>query len=209
MPPFHHIDRLHSIEPDRKVLDEFRDGKKNICMIGRVSPNKGHPALIEAFAAYHHEYDRNTRLIIVGKEESRLAKYSMLLRQLIQRLELKDSVVFAGEVSDQELKAYYVAADIFMITSHHEGFCVPLVEAMAMRVPIVGYAATAIPETVGNAGLVWEERNPYLLAESIEAIFTQKPLGETLTRSGWERYSQHFTNTKIEEAFLDGIQAFL
>lgn len=209
VPPFHHVDRLDSIEPDSNVLDTCSDGKVNICMVGRVAPNKSHPALIEAFAAYHHDYNPHSRLIIVGKEEVRLEKYSTLLRALVSRLKLQDSVVFTGEVSDRALRAYYAAAHVFMITSEHEGFCVPLVEAMAMKIPIVAYASTAIPETVGTAGLVWEDRNPYLLAESIKSIVGDRSVGEALSAMGWRRYAQHFTNARIEAGFLTAINALL
>jgi len=209
VPPFHHVDRLHSVEPDQSVLSSCSDGKVNICMVGRVAPNKSHPALIEAFAAYHHDYNPNSRLIIAGKEEVRLAKYSTLLRALARRLKLQDDVIFTGEVSDRALRAYYAAAHVFMITSEHEGFCVPLVEAMAMKIPIVAYASTAIPETVGSAGLVWDERNPYLLAESIKSIVGDRSVGQALSAMGWRRYEQHFTNARIEAGFLDAINGLL
>ncbi|HVS82607.1 MAG TPA: glycosyltransferase family 4 protein [Pyrinomonadaceae bacterium] len=205
VPPFHHVDRLHSIEPDESVLNSCSDGKINVLMVGRVAPNKAHPALIEAFAAYHHDYNPNSRLIIVGKEEVRLAKYSTLLRGMVKRLKLQENVIFTCEVSDRALKAYYAAAHVFMITSEHEGFCVPLVEAMAMKVPIVAYSATAIPETVGSAGLIWEERNPYLLAESVNSIISDNSLGKGLSTLGWRRYQELFTNEQIEHRFLDAL----
>jgi L-malate glycosyltransferase len=209
VPPFHHVDRLHSVEPDASVLNSCSDGKVNICMVGRVAPNKSHPALIEAFAAYHHDYNPHSRLIIVGKEEVRLAKYSTLLRAMVKRLELQEHVVFTGEVSDRALRAYYAAAHVFMITSEHEGFCVPLVEAMAMKIPIVAYASTAIPETVGTAGLVWEERNPYLLAESIKSIVGDRSVGRGLRRMGWYRYQDLFTNKRIKTQFINAFDKLL
>jgi glycosyltransferase involved in cell wall biosynthesis len=205
VPPFHHVDRLHSVEPDASVLKSYGDGKVNICMVGRVAPNKSHPALIEAFAAYHHDYNPHSRLLIVGKEEVRLAKYSTLLRAMVKHLKLQDDVIFTGEVSDGGLRAYYAAAHVFMITSEHEGFCVPLVEAMAMKIPIVAYASTAIPETVGTAGLVWEERNPYLLAESVNSIIGDNSLGNGLSTLGWRRFQGLFTNEQIEHRFLDAL----
>lgn len=209
VPPFHHIDRLNSIEPDVAVLDNYQDDKVNILMVGRVTPNKGHPALIQAFAAYHHDYNRESRLIIIGKEETRLAKYSALLREMVKRLKLQHSVIFAGEVSDYALKAYYLVANVFMTTSEHEGFCVPLVEAMALKIPIVAYASSAIPETVGPAGLVWEERNPSLLAESVDSIMTDKSLSKSLSAEGRCRYEQRFTNERIEAEFLRAMNGLL
>lgn len=208
VPPFHHIDRLFSIQPERKVLEAYRDGKTNICMVGRVSPNKSHPALIEAFAAYHHDYNKESRLLIVGKEETRLRTYSPLLREMANRLKIRDAVVFAGEVSEAALKAYYQSAHVFMITSEHEGFCVPLVEAMALGVPIVAYGSSAISETVADAGIVWEERNPYLLAETIDRL-VKKSISADLSVMGRRRFEEHFTNGKIEAKFLNAMSGIL
>lgn len=209
VPPFHHIDRLHSIEPDSLVLDKYRNGAVNICTVGRIVPNKGHAKLIAAFAAYHHDYNRKSRLVIIGKEETRLGSYSALLRELVRRLDIEDAVSFAGEVSDHALKSYYLAADVFMTTSEHEGFCVPLVEAMAMEVPIVAFASSAIPETIGPAGIVWSERNPYLLAESIDSIARDEALSKSLSALGWRRYQELFTNDRIRREFLKVLAAIL
>ena len=209
VPPFHHIDRLNEIEPDREVLNAYRDGRTNILMVGRVSPNKGHPALIEAFAAYHHDYNRHSRLLIVGKEETRLGVYNRLVREIATCLKLYGSVVFTGGVSDHALTAYYQASHVFMSTSEHEGFCVPLVEAMAMKIPIVAYASSAIPSTVERVGLVWDERNPYLMAESVNAIVTDEGVHAALGEMGWQRYQQHFTNERIETQFMSVISQLL
>ena len=209
IPPFQQIDRLNAIEADREVLAGYRDGKANILMVGRVAPNKGHPTLIEAFAAYHHDYNPKSRLLIVGKCETRLKAYNRLLFDLVRRFELQDSVVFAGEVSDSALKAFYMAANVFMTTSEHEGFCVPLVEAMSMGVPIVAYGSSAIPGTIDKAGLIWNERNPYLLAESVNKIVKSESISRALGKLGLDRYQQHFTNDRIRTQFLQAAGQFL
>lgn len=207
--PFHHIDRLHAIDSNAEHPSESPRGCVSICSVGRVAPNKGHLALIQAFAAYYHDYNRGSRLTIVGKEETRLGKYSRVLRELMKRLEVESAVSFAGEVSDTELKAYYDGAHVFVTTSEHEGFCVPLIEAMAMRIPIVAYASSAIPETVGPTGIVWDERNPYLIAESINSIVSDDALGDGLRELGWQRYQQHFTNSQIRKTFLRAMKPVL
>jgi glycosyltransferase involved in cell wall biosynthesis len=114
-------------------------------------------------------------------------------------------VKFTGGVSDNALKAFYQSANVFMTTSEHEGFCVPLVEAMAMKVAIVAYASSAIPGTVGDVGLVWKERNPYLLAESINSIASDSNLSRALGEMGRRRYERYFTNRKIEAEFLSAL----
>src|SRR5262249_31964335 len=150
-------------------------------MVGRVAPNKGHLALLDAFAAYQRDYDRMSRLIIVGKEDDRLGIYTRMVRLRVLELGLQDAVFFAGSVSDSALQSYYLTAGAFAILSEHEGFCVPLVEAMAMKLPIVALGSTAIPGTLGKAGLIWEEPVPELFAESFHQIVTDEAARLTLS----------------------------
>jgi glycosyltransferase involved in cell wall biosynthesis len=199
VPPFHHIDRLHSIEPDLEVLDAYRDGQTNLLMVGRIAPHKGHAELIEAFAAYHHDYNRRSRLLIIGKEEKAFAAYSERLRELMSFLLTEESVFFTGEVTDSALKAYYLLGNVFAIASQHEGFCVPLVEAMSMKIPIVAYASSAIPGTLGGAGILFNERRPYLMAEAIDRLTRDESLSVAFGLRGWRRYERHFTNEQIEQ----------
>jgi glycosyltransferase involved in cell wall biosynthesis len=203
--PFHRIDKLEQLAPDATVIDSYVNDHVNILMVGRVAPNKGHAALIETLAVYHREYNTDARLLIVGKEDAPLESYSRSLRQMVTSLGLDGSVVFAGCVSDEQLKAYYLAADVFMLTSEHEGFCVPLVEAMAMKVPIIACASSAIPATVGKAGLVWNERNPYLLAESVNYLNNDESISAALALMGRRRYEERFSNERIREDFLSVI----
>jgi glycosyltransferase involved in cell wall biosynthesis len=209
VPPFHHIDRLAAVEPDAELLERYSDGVTNILMVGRIAPNKNHPDLIQAFAAYHHDYNPKSRLIVVGKAETRLSAYNRWLKQIAVYLKVENNVVFTGEVSDHELKSYYTVADVFLMTSEHEGFCVPLVEAMSMNVPIVAYGSSAIPDTVDDAGLVWPDRNPYLLAESIHSIVTNREVSDALAGIGQRRYQENFTNEKIRTKFIDAIEDLL
>jgi glycosyltransferase involved in cell wall biosynthesis len=92
-----------------------------------------------------------------------------------------------------------------MITSEHEGFCVPLVEAMAMKLPVLAYSSSAIPGTVGDSGIVWAQRDPLLMAESIDVLMKDEGLRAAMGEKGWRRYQQFFTNHKIEEEFLTAI----
>jgi glycosyltransferase involved in cell wall biosynthesis len=209
VPPFHHIDRLQSINPDADVLAKYGDGKVNILMVGRVAPHKGHVALLEAFATYYYHYNDNARLLIVGKGGEGLSPYAALLRRAVASLGLERAVVFTGGVTDEALKAYYMVARAFVITSEHEGFCVPLVEAMAMKVPILAYASSAIPGTVADAGLVWPERDPYLLAESLDMVIREESLSVGLGMKGRRRYEERYTNERIEAQFLSALQPLL
>jgi glycosyltransferase involved in cell wall biosynthesis len=203
VPPFHCIDRLQGIEPDKLVLETCRDGRTNVLCVGRIAPNKGFAALIDAFAVYHHHYNPRSRLLLVGKQDQCLGAYVALLQQQVAGRGLQNVVVFAGKATEAALKAYYLVADVFMIASEHEGFCVPLVEAMALKLPIVAHGSTAIPETVGTAGFVWEEADPFLMAGSVACITQDQTIRRDLGARGCSRYEQKFTTKRIEAAFLD------
>lgn len=202
VPPFHHLERLDAIEPDLEVLDKYRDGVTNVLTVGRVAPNKGHADLIKAFAAYHHDYNRESRLLIVGKELEPFKSYSARLRELVTHALLEGAVSFAGEVSAAALKAYYLLSSVLTIASEHEGFCVPVIEAMSMKVPVVAYASSAIPAMVGSAGVVLKERRPYLMAEAIDRLVRDEALSFNLALAGRRRYRENFTNEKIETELL-------
>ncbi len=206
IPPFNDLDNLLSIEPDPEILRDYGDGCTNLLFVGRRAPNKGHRFLLDAFAAYHHGHNANSRLVLIGRGEPRQEKYTQSLREQIWRLGLHGHVVFVDSASETELKAFYQCASVFVLASEYEGFCVPLVEAMALRIPIVAYGATAVPDTVGDAGIVWEECDPILLAQSIASILGDAGVRRQLTERGWCRYQECFTNQHLEREFLHALQ---
>src|SRR5206468_2575254 len=104
--------RYHNVTPPeffQGVSATYRgacgDGKTNVLAVGRVAPNKGHAELIDAFAVYHHEYCRDSRLLVAGKEDPRLGAYTVRLHARVLEQGLGDAVVFLGETSAAELKA--------------------------------------------------------------------------------------------------------
>jgi glycosyltransferase involved in cell wall biosynthesis len=206
VPPFHHIDRLNGLQPDADVLRRLDDGFTNLLFVGRRAPHKGHRFLIDAFAAYHEHYNRHSRLLLVGRQDPTLVGYTNQLREQASRLGVLEQVLFVDGASEAELRAYYERASVFVLASEHEGFCVPVVEAMALRIPIVAYGTTAVPHTVGDAGLVWDEPDPFVLAQSIDAVVRDAGVRRRLTERGWRRYRQLFANERIETAFLQALQ---
>jgi glycosyltransferase involved in cell wall biosynthesis len=202
VPPFHEIDRLQSLDADLDTLDQYRDGRAIVLSVGRVAPHKGHADLIEAFAAYYYDHNQNSRLLIVGPEEEAFAAHSKRLREIIQFLIVEDAVTFTGEISDSALKACYLLASVFVSPSKHEGFCLPLVEAMAAKVPIISYDSAAIPETVGTAGIVLQDRDAELMAESINLVIKDEAMNVQLGIEGRRRYENYFATSSIETKFL-------
>ncbi len=205
VPPFHQIERLFALEPDIATLGEytmdFPRGTTNILMVGRMVPNKGYENLIRAFALYHLHYNPASRLILTGKLDPQLETYYAGLRELIAEHGLAEAVVFSGVVSDPVLKALYLSANCFMTLSEHEGFCVPLVEAMALKIPIVALGSSAIPETLGEGGLLWDQADPVVLAASLQKILSNPELSYNLGAAGFARYEGNFTLDRITRKF--------
>jgi glycosyltransferase involved in cell wall biosynthesis len=96
-----------------------------------------------------------------------------------------------------------------MTTSEHEGFCVPLVESMAMKLPIVAYGSSAIPQTVGKTGLVWEQPDAHLLAGSVDYLVKNEFISARLGEMGWRRYKEVFTNEQIESKFMEILKSLV
>ncbi|SRR5579883_360790 len=209
LPPFNDLENLLNIGPDAEVLRDYGDGRTNLLFVGRRVPNKGHRFLLDAFAAYHHHHNPRSRLVLIGRGDRKQAKYTQSLRERVWRLGLQGQVIFVDGVTEAELKAYYERASVFILASEHEGFCVPLVEAMALRVPIVAYGTTAVPHTVGDAGLVWEEPDPFLLAQSIDVVLHDPAVRQQFIESGWRRYQQSFANSRIERDFLQALRPLI
>jgi glycosyltransferase involved in cell wall biosynthesis len=204
--PFNDLETLLQIDADAEILRDYGDGRTNVLFVGRRAPNKGQRFLLDAFAVYHHHYNGNSRLVLIGKGDPKQEKYTQALRHQVWRLGLCGHVVFVDSATDAELKAYYQRAAAFALASEHEGFCVPLVEAMALRVPIVAHAATAVPHTVGDAGLLWDNNDTFLLAASLHTVVRDDAARRQLIERGWRRYRECFANDRLEDDFLRALR---
>jgi len=138
--------------PDPQLMETLQDGRTNVLFVGRFAPNKKQDDLVAAFSHYL-ALDPSARLILVGKPEES-DPYVKHVRDIVSSLDLKESVVFTGSITDTQLAAYYRTAHLFWSMSEHEGFCVPLIEAMWFDVPVLAFKSSAVPETLGNAALL-------------------------------------------------------
>lgn len=201
--PFHLTERLAETPMAADVVHAHKRHRgAKLLFVGGLKPNKGHIRLIQVLAAYVRYVDPNAVLMLPGTFDPRLSNYTDLLRRYAVRLGVESNVLFIGPVTNSQLRAYYFSADVFLCLSEHEGFCVPLLEAMYFRVPIVAHKCTAIPETVGAAGFLWEEDEIGCMVESIAACTAGDERGREVVELGWERYSRQFSLKRIEEKFL-------
>ena len=156
--------------------------------VSRIVPHKAQHDLVKAFAVYRLVYDPAARLSLVGRVGS--ARYAEALADFIDDLDLTGAVDLTGSVSPGELGSRYRAADVYVSASEHEGFGVPLLEAMAHDLPVVAYSCTAIPETVGGAALLLDDKRATTVAAAVHRVLTDEPLRDALVGAGRVRLDE-------------------
>jgi glycosyltransferase involved in cell wall biosynthesis len=204
LPPFHRIEELAAEPFDPALLGRSRgDRTATVLFVGGFRPNKGHLRAIAAFAAYHHGSNPRSRLVLAGSLESAFRGYFEDLRAFATELGLARRVVFAPSASAAQLRSWYLLSSVFLCLSEHEGFCVPLVEAMYFRVPIVAWETTAVPETLGGCALASRDYAEVLFAAAIDRCIGEPPLARGLRRMGRLRYESAFRPEILQARLLD------
>ena len=113
-----------------------------------------------------------------------------------------EDVIFTGHIPFDQILAIYKTASIFVCMSEHEGFCVPLVEAMYFGIPIIAFDSTAVGETLGGSGLLLKDKDPKAVAEAIDLIMTDDELRQKLIAGEKERL-KYFDNDRIKAQLID------
>ena len=153
--------------------------------VGRVSPNKGLESTIAALAVARAHGEPAATLRLIGKPAT--ASYDAALQRYVAELGLGAAVQFAGHASDATVASAYAGADVLVVTSEHEGFCVPVVEAMAAGLPVVAFDQGAVPEVLGGAGVLVSDKDPYALAAAIAALLRDAPRRNAVIEAGRRR----------------------
>jgi glycosyltransferase involved in cell wall biosynthesis len=196
--------------PDAKTLGRLRRQKDNgghhWLFVGRVAPNKCQHDVIAAFAAYRRLFDPRARLTLVGGATS--PRYLRALDQMVAELEVGDSVDLRDGVSFSQLLAYFQTADLFVCLSEHEGFCVPILEAMELGVPVLAYAAAAVTETVGSAGVLLSDKDPLTVACVADDLLGDGGRRAALVEAGRLRAGA-FSLETTSRHFLDTVNGWL
>jgi len=174
VPDFSHLD----LPPNSMVARQFDDDWTNVLFVGRVIANKKIEDLVRFFHAYHTFFNPRSRLLIVGAQ-SGFERYLASIDELAATLGASH-VHFTGHVPDEELVAFYDVADLFLCASEHEGFCVPIVEAFYKQVPVLAYAATAVPSTMDGAGVLFDDKDPMHVAALMDAIVSNASLQDAI-----------------------------
>jgi len=195
-------------DPERLAALEAAkaDGGADWLFVGRIAPNKAQEDLVKALFVARKLYDPRARLHLVGRSGS--ARYTAALRRLVADLGLDDAVELTGGVSAAELAAYYRAADAFVVASKHEGFCVPVLEAFFFGVPVIARAEAALPETVGDAGVLLERWSPIAMAAAVEQVTSSAALARSLVAHGKARL-ERFARPVVERLAVQALSRVL
>jgi len=189
---------------NKYVYDLFNDGRTNILFVGRIVPNKRIDALIKVLFYYKKYISPLVRLIVVGKTSS-LPKYYESLVRLSDEFYLKpEEICFTGHIPDEELYAFYKASDVFLSLSEHEGFGLPFVECLVFDLPVVAYDCTAVPYTLGGAGVLVNTNDRVdLIGELVHTVAANRELRQQLIQ-GQRRQLNKYKEMKQGD-FLMGL----
>ncbi len=153
--------------------------------VGRLAPNKAVEDTVAALLGYRARHDAAATLLVIGKPA--LSPYVDALHRYVADLGLADAVTFAGKVTDAVLADAYDSADVLVVSSEHEGYCLPVVEAMAHGLPVVAYREGALPEVLGDAGVLLDDKDPVVMADAIRAVQVDAVRRTALVEAGWRR----------------------
>lgn len=187
------FNRLHASAESRAgraLVERYVDGRVNWVTVGRVAPNKRCEDTLKAFAYYHQLIDPTGRLFFVGGYRH-FEAYQFNLRRMAEELGVADNVYWCGWVPyDEGFGAYYGLASVFVYMSEHEGFCMPLLEAMSFDVPVIAYDAAAIPSTMGNGGVLFRQKRYEAIAGLVDLLHSDASLRRRLIAAQRRRLAQ-------------------
>jgi len=185
--------------PAHPVLEQLLgDGLTNFLFVGRIVPNKRIEDIVRLAEVYKRYIDANYRFIFVGRTDG-MPRYYATIRALVAEYDmLPERFVFAGAVPDWELSAYYRTASVYLSLSEHEGFCVPLLEAMAADVPVFAHESSAVGETLGGAGVCWSPKDLEYAAELLGQLAFDPGMRQKVI-AGQRQRLEHFSETRLIE----------
>ncbi len=199
------LDALRARAAAARAGGRAADAPFTVLFVGRIVEAKGQLALLDAFAAFQARLGAPSRLVLVGRDEGADDPYAAALRRRSDALGLDGRGVLAGAVPDPELDRWYAAADLYVALSRHEGFGVPLVEAMAHGVPVLAWPGGAVPYTLAGAGRLLDSLEPDAVADAMlslaadpEAAARQRALGD----AALHRFSLDRQRAVLQDALL-------
>lgn len=192
-------------KPSWSVRLRYLRNRNNILFVGRIVPNKKIEDLLKVFF-YYKKTKPTAQLFLVGSHAGNESYFSHLL-SVVKELSLTD-VFFSDHVSHSQLLAYYKLARIFLCLSEHEGFCMPLLESMHFGIPVMAYAAGAVPETLNGAGILIREKNYPEIAEMAALLCNDKKFRQAIIEGQYRRLEE-FKSVSLEDKLKEHLGPWL
>jgi L-malate glycosyltransferase len=164
------------------------DGGARWLCVGRIAPNKAIEDIVAALLVTRRHGDPDASLLVIGKPAT--ASYVDALHRYVASLGLSDAVTFGGHASDATVADAYARSDVLVVTSEHEGYCVPVVEAMSVGLPVVAFRQGALPEVLGAGGVLVDSKDPYTLSSTIGRVVADVSLRERLSVQARQRLAE-------------------
>lgn len=191
----------------KSTEDEIRLSGPNLLFVGRFVPNKKQEDLVQLLT-YVHRIHPSARMHLIGSRWE--VGYDTYVEKTAAALGISDKVIITGKISHQDLLTYYRTADLYVSMSEHEGFGVPLIESMYCKLPILAYGSSAIPYTLGTAGVIFSEKRYAELAELIDILLTDEAFRQRIITRQLERV-QAFLEPQVRimfERILENLKLF-
>jgi len=209
VPPFNQAEELAAVAPDEIALRRWAALPADVLFVGRIAPNKGHRRLLRIAATYAELFGRSLRIRLVGSYDRRWAAWLAVLARDRTRLGIEGSVEYLGTLSAAELKAAYLTSRVLLCCSEHEGFCVPLIEAGHLGVPVVATYQSAVAETLGPQGLVLRAATDDVVALAIHRVLHDSVLREALVAAQADRFARLYSHDAVERCFVAAVEPLL
>ena len=203
VPPFNVLEDLEKQEPNFQLVESLIDNNSNnVLFVGRVAPNKGHIHLINIIKKYKDIYDTNVHLWVVGSVDHNIQRYNNELYKIIKKYNLEKNITFTDSQPIENLRAYYLACDEFLCFSEHEGFCVPIIEAQKMMLPVVTYGESALSDTVGKNQIVLNDFDYTFAASALYTIYKEDNVQDFCRYNGLLNVNSRFSNHVIKDKLI-------
>ncbi|HET9886595.1 MAG TPA: glycosyltransferase [bacterium] len=192
---------LRRVESDPQTVAKMREAGPNLLMVGRVAPPKGVLEAVRALPEIQRAVGKKVRLWIVGRTRGYESYVKEIEKEMI-RGKVRDEVILTGEVRPPVLRAFYENADALLVLSAHEGFCLPIAEAMAFDLPVIAHRTTAVAETLGSGGMYVEDRTPKSIAEALTRVFSDAAKREEIIAYQRERRGS-YSSDQVRQRLKD------